>query len=42
MLMARFAIDNRLERAADLQVFDRDGFSYRPGALNHVDWVFAR
>ena len=42
MLMARFAIDNRLERAADLQAFDRDGFSFRPGASNQFDWAFAR
>ncbi|QLQ13423.1 MAG: peroxide stress protein YaaA [Brevundimonas sp.] len=40
--MARFAIDQRLERASDLKHFDRDGYSYVPQASTENDWIFTR
>lgn len=40
--MARFAIDNRIDRAADLRAFDRDGYSFRADLSGDADWVFAR
>ena len=40
--LARYAIENRSEKAGDLKSFDRDGFSFRPAASSDTDWVFAR
>ncbi|MBC7668999.1 MAG: peroxide stress protein YaaA [Gemmatimonadaceae bacterium] len=40
--MARFAIDNRVERAEDLKGFDLDGYRYRKDLSTQADWVFAR
>lgn len=40
--LARFAIDNRIERADDLRAFDRDGYRFL-AAESSVDlWVFSR
>lgn len=41
-LMARYAIDNRIERAEDLKGFDREGYRFQPGVSSAGDWVFSR
>jgi len=41
-LMARFAINERIERAEDLKRFSADGYSYQPEASSAADWVFVR
>ena len=41
-LMARYAIDHRIERASDLKGFDRAGYRFRPDLSNEVEWVFSR
>jgi len=40
--MARFAIDERIERAADLKAFDRDGYAFDKAASTETDWIFTR
>jgi cytoplasmic iron level regulating protein YaaA (DUF328/UPF0246 family) len=40
--MARFAIDNRIDKAADLKGFDLDGYKFRADLSTPADWVFAR
>ena len=40
--MARFAIDNRVDRAEDLKGFDLDGYRYRADLSTPADWVFSR
>ncbi|MDP3800630.1 peroxide stress protein YaaA [Brevundimonas sp.] len=40
--MARFAIDERIERAQDLKAFDRDGYRFDKAASNDTDWIFIR
>ena len=40
--MARFAIDERLERAEDLKAFDRDGYRFDKAASSKVEWIFIR
>ncbi len=40
--MARYAIDQRIDRAEGLKGFDRDGYAFRPALSNDTDWVFAR
>ena len=41
-LLARYAIDHRLEAAADLKGFDREGYRFRPETSTATEWVFAR
>ena len=41
-LMARFAIDNRIERADDLKSFNLDGYGFRPDLSAQTSWVFTR
>jgi cytoplasmic iron level regulating protein YaaA (DUF328/UPF0246 family) len=41
-MMARFAVDNRIERAADLKAFDRDGYRFRPSLSTDEEFTFAR
>jgi cytoplasmic iron level regulating protein YaaA (DUF328/UPF0246 family) len=41
-LMARFAIDNRIDRAADLRAFDRDGYRFVAGQSSDTEFTFAR
>lgn len=41
-LMARYAIDNRIEKAADLKAFDAEGYRFQAAASSETDWVFAR
>ena len=40
--MARFAIDERIEKAADLKAFDRDGYRFDKAASTEADWIFIR
>jgi len=40
--MARYAIDNRIDRVEGLKAFDLDGYRYRPDLSTPADWVFAR
>lgn len=40
--IARFAIDNRIECAADLKAFDADGYRFGPDASTDDLWVFRR
>jgi cytoplasmic iron level regulating protein YaaA (DUF328/UPF0246 family) len=40
--MARFAIDNRIERAADLRTFDRDGYRFVAALSTDEEFTFAR
>jgi cytoplasmic iron level regulating protein YaaA (DUF328/UPF0246 family) len=40
--MARFAIDERIERADDLKAFDRDGYRFDKAGSTEADWIFTR
>lgn len=40
--MARFAVDERLEKAEDLKGFDRDGYRFDKTASTDTDWIFIR
>lgn len=40
--MARFAIEERIETAADLKAFDRDGYRFQKAASTDSDWIFTR
>jgi cytoplasmic iron level regulating protein YaaA (DUF328/UPF0246 family) len=40
--MARFAIDQRIEKADDLKSFALDGYSFRPELSSQSSWVFSR
>jgi cytoplasmic iron level regulating protein YaaA (DUF328/UPF0246 family) len=41
-LMARFAIDRRIESAANLKAFDLERYAFRAEHSSDTDWVFAR
>jgi cytoplasmic iron level regulating protein YaaA (DUF328/UPF0246 family) len=41
-LMARFAIERRVEAREDLKAFDADGYRFRADLSSDTDWVFAR
>ena len=41
-LMARYAIDNRLENPADLKSFTLDGYRFQPGMSDEANWIFTR
>jgi len=41
-LLARYAIDNRIERAADLKGFDSAGYRFVPGMSSDEEFTFAR
>jgi hypothetical protein len=41
-LMARYAIDNRIEKAADLKAFDRDGYRFVKDLSTDGEFTFAR
>jgi len=41
-LLARFAIDGRIETAEGLKAFDVNGYRFRPEASSDADWVFAQ
>ncbi|MFN3931453.1 MAG: peroxide stress protein YaaA [Brevundimonas sp.] len=40
--MARFAIDERIDKAEDLKAFDRDGYRFDKAGSNETDWIFTR
>ena len=40
--MARWAIDQRIEKPEDLKAFDKDGYRFRKEASQGEDWVFSR
>ena len=40
--MARYAIENRIEKAADLKAFDRDGYRFDKALSTDADWIFIR
>jgi cytoplasmic iron level regulating protein YaaA (DUF328/UPF0246 family) len=40
--MARFAIDNRIEKATDLKGFDIDGYGFDKAASSESEWIFTR
>jgi cytoplasmic iron level regulating protein YaaA (DUF328/UPF0246 family) len=41
-LMARYAIDHRLDKAADLKAFDSEGYRFQASASTDAEWVFSR
>jgi cytoplasmic iron level regulating protein YaaA (DUF328/UPF0246 family) len=41
-LMARFAIDNRIDKPADLRAFDWEGYRYVADLSNESEWTFSR
>lgn len=41
-LMARYAIDQRIEKAADLKAFDSEGYRFQAAASSDTEWVFSR
>ncbi len=41
-MMARYAIENRIERAADLKGFAAAGYRHRPDLSSDTQWVFTR
>ncbi|WP_304219412.1 peroxide stress protein YaaA [Phenylobacterium aquaticum] len=41
-LMARYAIDHRLDKAIDLKAFDSEGYRFQPSASTDAEWVFSR
>ncbi|HXQ10800.1 MAG TPA: peroxide stress protein YaaA [Caulobacteraceae bacterium] len=41
-LMARYAIDHRIERAEQLKAFDTAGYAFDPALSTGNDWVFTR
>jgi cytoplasmic iron level regulating protein YaaA (DUF328/UPF0246 family) len=40
--MARYAIDNRIEKAADLKAFDTDGYRFQPHLSSDEELTFSR
>ena len=41
-LMARHAIDHRIERVEDLKGFDTDGYRFAAALSSATDWTFVR
>lgn len=41
-LMARYAIEKRVQKAVELKGFDLEGYRFRPDASTDTDWVFSR
>jgi cytoplasmic iron level regulating protein YaaA (DUF328/UPF0246 family) len=41
-LMARYAVERRLERVEELKGFDRAGYRFRPELSDDHEWVFVR
>lgn len=40
--MARWIIEERIEKSADLKAFDRDGYRFDKAASTDMDWIFIR
>jgi cytoplasmic iron level regulating protein YaaA (DUF328/UPF0246 family) len=41
-LLARYAIDRRIDRATDLKGFDSEGYRFVPGLSSDEEFTFAR
>ena len=41
-LIARYAIDHRIERGADLKAFDAEGYRFQPHLSSNDEWTFLR
>ncbi|MDO8294991.1 MAG: peroxide stress protein YaaA [Caulobacter sp.] len=41
-MMARYAIDHRIDRAEDLKAFDREGYAFRGDLSSDAEWIFQR
>jgi cytoplasmic iron level regulating protein YaaA (DUF328/UPF0246 family) len=41
-LMARYAVDHRIDRAEGLKAFDAEGYRFQPRQSDGTDWVFSR
>ncbi len=41
-LMARWIVENQIDRAEDLKAFDGEGYRFVPAASSQRDWVFER
>lgn len=41
-MMARYAIEHRVDRAEGLKGFDVAGYAYQPGQSTETDWIFCR
>lgn len=41
-LMARYAIDHRIDWAEKLKAFDAAGYAFQPKLSSETDWIFAR
>lgn len=41
-MMARYAIDHRIDRAEDLKAFDREGYAFREDLSSDAEWIFQR
>jgi cytoplasmic iron level regulating protein YaaA (DUF328/UPF0246 family) len=41
-LMARYAIDHRIDRAEDLKAFDSEGYAFQKGQSSDTEWIFLR
>ena len=41
-LMARYAIDHRIEQAEMLKSFNVEGYAFQPKLSTDTDWIFAR
>lgn len=41
-LVARYAIDHRIEDPADLKGFDAEGYRFQPQASSETEWVYSR
>jgi hypothetical protein len=41
-LLARYAIDHRIEKHADLKAFDSEGYRFQAQASSETEWVFSR
>lgn len=41
-LMARYAIDHRIDAPEGLKAFDSEGYAFEPGASDEETWVFRR
>ncbi|MBR7621166.1 peroxide stress protein YaaA [Phenylobacterium sp. 20VBR1] len=41
-LMARYAVDHRIQSASDLKAFDSEGYRFQPQASSDTEWVFTR
>jgi uncharacterized protein len=41
-MMARYAVDNRIKKAADLKGFEGEGYRFDKAASTEEDWVFTR